>query len=1155
MRTNVNELRKWSRGISALWFCLFVGAFAASSQTIPLPYVPVTAEYSSSLDRIIFIAANPNQLHIFDPMTNTDTAVNLPKPPLSLSVSLDGQYAAVGHDALISYVNLADAYLVQTLAATSTVTSLVLGNDYIYILSSSSYIQISTGVTGSGGSIFEGNAGRLHPSGAALYTTFDGSPGLLDDINVSTGTPGAGSTGPYWGDYPVCGGVWFSPDGRRVYTGCAVAFQADPQDTSLTIDFGGSPILDTNADGLYWGALAGTSQIRSLTESAALGRIAAIPLSDQYVTPQINDNQVFLYASAYLEPAGIFQLPDFVVNSNSYQAHGQQVFYNQASTALYVVMQADGSSGLLYPYAVQIFPLSNPPACAPTFNSAGTTLSATGTTATVGITAPATCIYQASSDASWIQLISGGYGSGNGTLSYIVRPNTGAQRTGDITLDGQTFAVTQPAASTPSSAFMQLAYSVAGAGYSKSLDKAIVVVSNPKELDIVDPISGSDQVVPLPKPPFFLSVSPDGLSAAVGSDGWVSIIDLSTATITSTRQVFLDAHTILLAGNGYFYAYPLDSWGELFSYQISTGTISIANAIYNGRYPQLYIDGNSFYTEGSKWDISAGPATLITENLSGGCSPFWLTEDGNRMITACGMAYTTSPVPSLDLQYNGSFSNAPYIQWAAESVNWHSTAVIPGDAVIAPNGGDTYLQIYGDAYLGYAGAVSLPTFTVASTPYAGHGRYVFWNSTEDNLIVLEQADTTANLTADYATTVYPMTVPAAGCSFALGATSATVNSYGGLNGVSVTAGAGCAWDAVSNASWITLDSGAVGFGVNAVNYAVALNGGSSSRMGTITIAGQTYTVTQTGAPIAPPAPASVSPGDGAGSTETFTLTFEDSNGYQDLAVVNVLINNFLNGVDACYVAFVPTGATSGELFLVDDAGDGGYASGSPISLPSSNTLQNSQCNVSATGSSVSASGNTLTLILAVTFTQGFSGNKILYTAARSNSQSSGWQALGTWDVPETAPTGPAVGGVSPTRSSTNGQTYTFTFTDTNGYADLAVVDILTNNFLNGIGACYVAFAPSGATTGSVYLVDDAGDPEGPFAGSFDLGTPGAIASNSQCTISGTGSSVSASGNTLRLTLAITFNSSFAGNQVFYLAARNSSTGNSGWQAVGSVTVP
>jgi hypothetical protein len=207
----------------------------------------------------------------------------------------------------------------------------------------------------------------------------------------------------------------------------------------------------------------------------------------------------------------------------------------------------------------------------------------------------------------------------------------------------------------------------------------------------------------------------------------------------------------------------------------------------------------------------------------------------------------------------------------------------------------------------------------------------------------------------------------------------------------------------------------------------------------------------------------VSPTGRSEATQTFTFSFVDPAGYADLAVVDVLTNNFLDGIGACYVAFVPTSATSGGLYLADNAGDaGGPYSG--MVLPGNGTVQNSQCTISGAGSSVSASGNTLTLTLAVTLAPGFAGNKVIYTAARSNTQNSGWQALGTWDVPGPAPTGPAVGGVTPGRSSTTSQTYTFSFTDTNGFADLAVVDILTNNFLNGIGACYVAFAPTSATS-------------------------------------------------------------------------------------------
>ena len=64
----------------------------------------------------------------------------------------------------------------------------------------------------------------------------------------------------------------------------------------------------------------------------------------------------------------------------------------------------------------------------------------------------------------------------------------------------------------------------------------------------------------------------------------------------------------------------------------------------------------------------------------------------------------------------------------------------------------------------------------------------------------------------------------------------------------------------------------------------------------------------------------------------------------------------------------------------------------------------------------------------------------------------------------------------------------------------------------------------------------------------------ATISNSQRSVAGTGSSVAATGNTPTLTLPITFKPAFAGNQLFFLTARNAAM-NSGWQAVGLVAVP
>jgi Zn-dependent metalloprotease len=84
------------------------------------------------------------------------------------------------------------------------------------------------------------------------------------------------------------------------------------------------------------------------------------------------------------------------------------------------------------------------------------------------------------------------------------------------------------------------------------------------------------------------------------------------------------------------------------------------------------------------------------------------------------------------------------------------------------------------------------------------------------------------------------------CTFSISPSSASFAAAGGTGSVNVTAGAGCAWTAVSNASFITVTGGASGSGSGTVSYSVASNPNTTSRTGTITIAGQTFSVTQAG---------------------------------------------------------------------------------------------------------------------------------------------------------------------------------------------------------------------------------------------------------------------------------------------------------------------
>jgi len=87
---------------------------------------------------------------------------------------------------------------------------------------------------------------------------------------------------------------------------------------------------------------------------------------------------------------------------------------------------------------------------------------------------------------------------------------------------------------------------------------------------------------------------------------------------------------------------------------------------------------------------------------------------------------------------------------------------------------------------------------------------------------------------------------AATAVFSLTSSSASFSATGGNGSVSLTAKpTNATWKAVSNASWITITAGNSGAGSGTVSYRVASNT-SAARTGTMTIAGQTFTVSQSG---------------------------------------------------------------------------------------------------------------------------------------------------------------------------------------------------------------------------------------------------------------------------------------------------------------------
>ena len=82
-----------------------------------------------------------------------------------------------------------------------------------------------------------------------------------------------------------------------------------------------------------------------------------------------------------------------------------------------------------------------------------------------------------------------------------------------------------------------------------------------------------------------------------------------------------------------------------------------------------------------------------------------------------------------------------------------------------------------------------------------------------------------------------------GCSYSISPSSQSVGGVGGTASVALTAPAGCSWTSSSNASWIAVSSGSTGSGNGLVQLVIAANA-DAARSGTVSIAGQTFTINQ-----------------------------------------------------------------------------------------------------------------------------------------------------------------------------------------------------------------------------------------------------------------------------------------------------------------------
>jgi hypothetical protein len=145
----------------------------------------------------------------------------------------------------------------------------------------------------------------LHPSQQALFLAEEGlTPSRVDrcDVTASTIECVDAEDGADWGVYELCGNLWLSADGARIYTACGVTLSV-PQDVSV----------DACA---YGGALDGVDAIQHMSEAPEVQRVVLIPgfasndgPSDDSTPP--GDMVIRVHETQYLGFVAQYELPPF----------------------------------------------------------------------------------------------------------------------------------------------------------------------------------------------------------------------------------------------------------------------------------------------------------------------------------------------------------------------------------------------------------------------------------------------------------------------------------------------------------------------------------------------------------------------------------------------------------------------------------------------------------------------------------------------------------------------------------------------------------------------------------------------------------------------------------------------------------------------------
>ena len=435
------------------------------------------------------------------------------------------------------------------------------------------------------------------------------------------------------------------------------------------------------------------------------------------------------------------------------------------------------------------------PKCTVSLAGPEESIGASGGAAMVTVTTQPECVWTATAEAAWITELSPPEGQGSGPIQFQVAPNpNGTSRSGALSVNGQRAVVQQGAAA------CQLDISVSASQFPASGGAGGVAVATPGGC----PWTASSTVS-------WITLSSAGGSGSANVN--FTVAGNSGAARTGTIAIGGLVVTIQQAG---------------VSSAPSVCTISLQPT--STSVPAASGTGNVAVTaaSGCPWTANSLASWITLTTTASG--------SGNGSVGFSIASNTTTTARSGTLNIGGqifTINQAGATQTCAVTINPTSQSV--------PAAGANGINIAVTAPGGCARpASSNATWITVTSGATGSGN----GTVTLNVAANTGGARTGTVTIGGQTFTANQAAAAPTCTYSINPSAMTVGNQGAQNlTVAVTAGSGCAWTATENVGWLDIDSGSSGTGNGSVRFDVSSTG-NSTRTGTLTIAGQTFTVTQ-----------------------------------------------------------------------------------------------------------------------------------------------------------------------------------------------------------------------------------------------------------------------------------------------------------------------